>query len=125
MKRLKVNARRILILVAVLVLVLLMMDFNNRMGDYLRLRSQDQDMQTQVAELQMTQADVSTQIAYATSDVAVEEWAREQAGMAQTGDVPIQPVSPPGSTPVVATLAAPTQQPISNWQVWQALFFGK
>jgi|YelNatPaOPRAMG01_1025707.scaffolds.fasta_scaffold24135_2 cell division protein FtsB len=125
MKLPKLNKKRIALIGAVVVLVLLMMDFNNRMGNYLRLREQEQTVGTQIGELMATEQALKTQIAYATSDVAVEQWAREQGRLIQPGDVPIVPLSPPGSTSPTPAVLAPTPQPVSNWQVWQALFFGQ
>ncbi len=125
MKRFRLNDRRILWVGALIILVLLMMDFNNRMSDLLRLNSQHDQISTEVANLVSTQKSLEEKIAYATSDVAVQEWARQEAHMAQPGDIPIVPVAPPGNTPQPAVIAVPTPVPVSNWQVWQALFFGK
>jgi cell division protein FtsB len=125
MKWLRSNGKRIAVLGTIVILVLLMMDFNNRMGEYQRLKGQEEQVSAQVGNLQATEQTLKTQIAYATSDSAVEEWAREQGHMIQPGDVPIVPLAPPNSTPPVTTLVAPTPEPVSNWQVWQTLFLGK
>ncbi|MCL4560024.1 MAG: septum formation initiator family protein [Chloroflexi bacterium] len=125
MKRFRFNDRRILWIGALIILVLLMMDFNNRMSELLRLNTQHDQISTEVADLVSTQQSLEAQIAYATSDVAVQEWARQEAHLAQPGDIPIVPVAPPGSTPQPPVIAVPTAVPVNNWQVWQALFFGK
>ncbi|HEX2979416.1 MAG TPA: hypothetical protein VHO48_04035 [Anaerolineaceae bacterium] len=124
MKLLRLIDKRILWVGVVVVLVLLMMDFNNRMSELLRLEDERDKVSTDVGYLESTQDHLRTQIAYATSEVAVEEWARSEGHMAREGDVAVVPVSPLGFTPVPQITPAPTAKPVQNWEVWQALFFG-
>ncbi len=124
LKHLHFDARFLWIGVVV-ILFLLVMDFNNRVGELLRLNADRDDISTQVANLQATQQSLKAQIAYATSDVAVEEWARSQGHLVRDGDVAIVPMAPPNDTPVPQITPSPTPQQVENWQVWQALFFGR
>ncbi len=107
----------------VVILFLLVLDFNNRVSELLRLNADRDDISTQVANLQATQQSLKAQIAYATSDVAVEEWARSQGHLVREGDNPIVPLVPPNYTPAPVVTPSPTPEQVENWQVWQALFF--
>ncbi|HQK43298.1 MAG TPA: septum formation initiator family protein, partial [Anaerolineaceae bacterium] len=81
--------RRVLLVIGVVVLVFMMMDFNNRMVRSLKLEKQERQLQTRVAALIQTKQRLEADIAYANSDRAVEEWAREEAKLIKEGDVPI------------------------------------
>ncbi len=125
MKWIRFLDKRILIVAGVVILILLMMDFNSRMNDLSRLKSERDKLSTQEAQLLSTQQSLQTQIAYATSDVAVQDYARNDGKMAQPGDVVMVPVpgqggiTQPTPTPTVVTVQ------VENWQRWFALFFGQ
>ncbi len=125
MKIIRFFDKRVLIILGVLILVLLMMDFNTRMGDLSRLKSQRDTLSAEEARLAQTEQSLNTQIAYATSDQAVQDYARNDGKMVQPGDIPLVPVAPQGSTPRPTQIvtAVPTQ--VQNWQRWLALFFGQ
>jgi len=109
----------------IILLVLLMMDFNNRMVRALQLQEQAQTLSTQAVELQQTKIYLEAQLAYATSEKAVEQWAREDEKLIQPGDIPvvILPPSQPTSTP---TPAPPIEeQALSNFEIWKELFLGE
>ena len=125
MRKLRVFDRRILWAGALIVFIFLMLDLNNRLGEMLRLNSEKVKVSAQLTQLVSTQQHLQTQIAYATSDVAVQEWARQEGHMSLPGDIPIVPLAPAGSTPTPQKAPVPTAPPAQNWQVWDALFFGK
>ncbi len=110
---------------AVLLLVLLMMNLNSRLAEYFRLSSQRDQLSTQVAESLATKMALETQVAYATSDQAVEDWARNEGHLARPGDKVIIPLTPVGQTIQPEVQATPTPTKVENWQVWWALFFGQ
>ncbi len=118
-----VTIKQILAVGSLLVLVVLVMDFNSRMAELLRLSEQAEQVSGRATDKIQTRVYLETQIAYATSDAAVEEWARVQGHMIQPGDHPVVPVAPtqpvvrPASTPQVLTETA------SNLDFWIALFF--
>jgi cell division protein FtsB len=123
MKKILKDKRVILVVIAV-ILVLLLMDFNQRMGLLTRLRRQEKELSQRYAQLESTRMALEAELIYASSDEAVERWAREEAAMIQEGDIPIVllPPSQPVSTPAA-------QQPviieqIKRWEIWQQLFFG-
>ena len=125
LKGIKVNHLRILLVAGIILLVFLMLDFNNRMAELQRLSGQRDQLSTHVAQLTQTIDVLNTKIAYATSDLAVDQWAREQGKMIKTGDVPIVPVSAEQATPQPTPLTQATPAPANNWDIWYALFLGK
>ena len=125
MKKFRLADKRILWAGALVILILLMMDLNTRLGEMLRLNQERDDVAAQVTQVVATQDELKTQIAYATSVVAVQAWARQEGRMIQPGDVPIVPVAPPQSVTPTPEVVAPTAEPVQNWQVWEALFFGE
>ena len=121
---LKFDKRQAIVIILVVFFVLLMMDLNTRLSQLFLITSERDKIQTQVYELKQTRQILITQIVYATSDVAVEEWARVEGHMALEGDVVIIPLPPGDVTPLPVQI--PTQPPLTlkNWEVWQILFFG-
>jgi len=116
--------KRIIVVILVIILVLLLMDFNQRMVLLTKLRGQEKQLQEEYAQLEATHNTLLTEIAFASSDKAVEQWAREEAGMVQEGDIPIvlmPPSEPVATQPPPATT---TIDRVENWQIWQELFFG-
>jgi hypothetical protein len=109
-------------LVGILAALLVVLDFNQRLVAAQRLRDAADLAAAEVAVLETEQSSLQTQVAYATTDASVIEWAHEQGKSVQPGEVlvvPVLPTPPPTSAPEVAT--APTAVP--NWQLWWNLFF--
>ena len=83
-------------------------------------------MTARISNLEATQYALETQIAYADSDKAVEEWARTYQRYIQPGDQMIIPVSPVEATRRKSTtMQTPTPSSEDNWQIWWELFFGE
>ena len=116
--------KKIIGIVALVLLMLLMMNLNSRLSEYFRLSNTRDKLGAEVGDLRATKLALDTQVAFATSDRAVEEWARSEAHLARPGDKVIIPVTPVGQTPVPQVQVTPTVQSADNWQVWWALFFG-
>ena len=109
-------------LVGILAALLVVLDFNQRLVAAQRLRDAADQAAAEVAVLETEQSSLQTQVAYATTDASVIEWAHEQGKSVQPGEVlvvPILPTPPPTTVPDIAT--APTAIP--NWQLWWNLFF--
>ncbi len=115
--------KQIIGIFAVVMLALFMMNLNSRLTEYFRLSGERDRLGTQVAYERATKVALDTQAAYATSDQAVEDWARDEAHMARPGDKVIIPLTPVGQTPVPEVVVTPTPTTVENWQVWWALFF--
>jgi hypothetical protein len=124
MSHLPINFKRVAIAAGILVLVFLVMDFNARLENLERLNKQAGVVRTQATRVMQTQVVLQTQVAYAGSDQAVEDWARGAGHYIQPGDHPVVPVAEPGSTPVATPLSSQVVTPIPNWQAWWELFFG-
>ena len=101
----------------------MLLGLNSRLSELFRLSDQQTIMQTKVASLKNTDVALNTQIAIATSDLAVEAWARDQGHMAQSGDRVIVPLPPSSATQAMAYSATKTPNPAENWQIWWDLFF--
>ena len=82
-------------------------------------------MQTDVYKLEETKASLMKQLAYATSEVAVEEWARVYNRLAQPGDQIIIPLESGGITPTPVVVETPVARDVQKWEVWKALFFSE
>jgi hypothetical protein len=125
MKALWEARKRIIVLGAISLLVLLMMNLNSRLTEYFRLTSERDKLGTEVAFYRMTKMALETQAAYATSDQAVEDWARDEGKLYHPGDKVIIPLTPEGQTPQPEVKVTPVPTFVENWQVWWALFFGR
>ena len=101
------------------------MDLNSRLNELSRLTAQRDRASTVVSVLESTLQVLETQVAYATSEGAVEEWAYNEGHMVRPGEKLIIPLSPPGTTPVPVFLPTPTVVPVENWEIWMALILGK
>ena len=125
MTNLPINLRRVVIAIGILVLVFIVLEFNRRLEELNMLSAQSKLTEMQVTQAVQTQLALQTQVAYAGSDAAVEEWARTDGHFIQDGDLPVVPLGQPGTSPIEASTptSIPTQPP--NWEVWWDLFFGK
>ena len=116
--------KRIIVIALVIILVLLLMDFNQRMVLLSKMRGQEKELSQEYENLQSTRSALETQLAFSTSDIAVEKWAREEGGMVQEGDVPIVLLPPSAPIPTKTPQQNAVVDEVENWQIWQELFFG-
>ncbi len=110
-----------LIVLGLAVLFLLIVDFNGRMSELRRLTAERERVGAQVTQLVETKTVLETQIAYATSDAAVAEWAYGNKQVRE-GENLVVALPPAGATPPATTAPMITPQVIHNWQVWLMLF---
>src|SRR5512142_1386835 len=125
MDRWPINPRRVAVFVGILVLVLMVIDFNARLEELNLLKKHAQTLSAQATQAVQTQVALQTQVAYAGSDQAVEDWARGEGHLVQPGDQAVVPVGPPGGPALQPATPMPTPTPMPNWQVWLNLFFGQ
>ena len=125
MSTLPINVRRVFIAAGILVLVLMVIDFNRRIETMNTLNKQAAEVQVQATQAMQTQIALQTQVAYAGSTAAVEDWARSEGHYVQEGDQPVVPIGQPGSQPLQSTQPTPVPTPLPNWQLWWNLFFGE
>jgi len=102
----------------------MLLGLNDRLSEYFRLSGQRDQIATEVYALQSTEITLRTQIAYASGDNAVEDWARGDAHMALPGDVVIIPISPSAQSSTVLQTPTPAPSSSENWQIWRSFLFG-
>ena len=117
--------KKIIGIAAIGLLVLFMMNLNSRLSEYFHLTGERDKLLTSVVEMRITKVNLDTQLGYATSDQAVEDWARNEAHMSRPGDQVVIPLTPADFTPAAETVQTPTPRAVANWEVWWALFFGQ
>ena len=105
------------------ILFFMVLGLNSRISEYFRLTGQREEMLQRIENLEATQAVLKTEIAYANSDKAVEEWARTFERMVLPGDQVIIPLPPKDFTPEINYLATPAPPDGQNWQIWWELLF--
>jgi hypothetical protein len=125
MSNIPLPVRRVAAIIGILVLVFIVLEFNRRVEQLKTLEGQHTLMQGQVTQAFQTQAALNTQAAYASSNAAVEQWARVDGHYVKDGDLPVVPIGQPGAPPIEASTPVPTPTPMQNWEVWYQLFFGK
>src|SRR5512140_16246 len=119
----KFKWRTVFIIVGLVVAVVMLIDFNRRMEELNRLSNNLKAVQEQGTEIMETQVALVTQVAYATSDGAVEQWAYENKWV-RVGEHPVDVVPAGNITPTPAPLVATQTASPSNWRIWWELFFG-
>lgn len=125
MPTLPIDWRRVAILAGIAFVVLLILDLNARLETLDRLSKQAALVRSEATQAALTQAALETQVAYATSDQAVEEAARGEGHMMQDGDHPVVILGQAGAPPLQTPTSAPTPTPQPNWQLWWDLFFAE
>jgi len=122
---LQINLRRLGIFVAIGILLVLVMDFNNRMEELSRLKNQAATVRAEATAIMVTQFALQTRAAEATSVAAVEEYAREQARLAQPGDQVVIPLPQPGAAPQPTPSPTPAYSNLTKWEIWMLYLFGE
>ena len=108
-----------------ILLVILVMDLNQRLDTMNRLNTQVATVRVEGTRVVQTQVALMTQVAYAGSDAAAEEWAYEDGHWVKPGETLIQILPGDGVAPTDSLQPAAEAAPeLQNWQVWWELFFG-
>jgi len=123
--KIPLDTKKIAIVAGAVVLFFLVMDLNNRLNELSRLTEQESEAATVVNQLESTLEVLQTQVAYASSEGAVEEWAYNEGHMARPGEKLIIPLSPAGTTPQAFVAETPVPTAVPNWRIWLALITGK
>jgi len=109
----------------IVLLFFMVMGLNSSLTEYFQLTGQRGQMKNRIENLKAPQYALATEIAYAKSDKAVEEWARTYQRHVQPGDQVIIPLSPQEFTPEMNYVQTPTPSQEEKWQIWWELFFGE
>ena len=125
MLNIPINFRRVAVFLGIFILILVVIEFNSRLEELNRLNDQRGEVRTIATQAIQTQMALQTQVAYAGSTAAVDEWARTEGHYVLEGDQPVIPVVQPGSEPVIIATPVPLPTPMQNWEVWWSLFFDK
>jgi cell division protein FtsB len=123
MKKFTYDKKQLTIVILIIIFFFMLLGLNSRLSELFRLSDQQTIMQTKVASLKNTDISLNTQIAIATSDLAVEAWARDQGHMVQPGDMVIIPLQPSSAPQDLSYPPTKTPIPMENWQIWWDLFF--
>lgn len=119
------NPKKVGLAVLAIVLFFLVLDLNNRLNELSRLSSEQEKASTVIAQLQSTLNSLDTQVAYANSEGAVDEWAYGEGHMVRSGENLVVPVPPKGVTEAPVVSVTSTPEKVQNWQIWFALLTGK
>jgi cell division protein FtsB len=114
-----------IIIALIAILFFMVLGLNSRISEYFRLTGQRDEMQQRIENLESTRVALETEIAYANSNKAVEEWGRTFERLVQPGDQVIIPLPPQDFTPETHYLSTPTPQIDQKWQIWWELLFGE
>lgn len=120
-----VDLKKIGLIAAAIILFFLVMDLNSRLNELSRLSAQRDEVATVVSELESTLSVLRTQVEFARSEGAVEEWAYSEGRMVRPGEILVIPLSPPGTTPQPILLPTQIVVPVQNWEIWIALILGR
>ena len=112
------------VLIILAAAILIIGDLNSRMAETRRLERDAFALQTQVVVMKTENAVLATQVAGATSEASIQEWAHAEGGMALPGEVLVVPVAPESAQDGIEATPTPSFVPPSNWEVWWALLFG-
>ncbi len=120
----KVNWRTIIFVLGMVLIVVLLMDFSRRIEKMDRLAAELESVQAEATSVMETQVGLITQIAFATSDSAVEKWAYEDGKWIKPGEKLVEIIA--GGEPALPVEDASSSEGIvmPRWRIWWALFFG-
>jgi hypothetical protein len=115
---------RTFFLIGFLVIVVIwMIVFGGRIADLNRLSEEYEQAQLTISALTATTGALSTEVIWAGSDAAVEEWAYEDGKLIREGDHRVA-IVPLVGTPAPATpVPTPIPEPQNLFRVWWELFF--
>ncbi|MEW6094324.1 MAG: hypothetical protein AB1531_10205 [Chloroflexota bacterium] len=120
----KVKWKNILFVLGMFLVVILLLDFSRRLDELDRLTTQLESVSAEATAVMRTQEALMTQVAYASSDASVEEWAYEDGKWVRTGETLVEIVPAGNVTPTAETVPTAQANEQPNWRIWWELFFG-
>jgi hypothetical protein len=119
----KFKWRNVLIAVGLILAVVLLVDFNRRIEELDRLNAKLKTVRVEGTAVMQTQVALITQVAYATSDSAVEEWAYNNK-WTRSGEHAIELVPAGNATSMPQSIPQTSTDKTPPWRIWWELFFG-
>ena len=119
----KFKWRTVLIASGLLLAIVLVIDFNRRMEELDSLAVKLNSVRAEGTSIMQTQMALVTQVAYATSDDAVEQWAYENKWV-RVGEHPVGLVPMSNATQTPEPVQVARAEHLPNWRIWWELFFG-
>ncbi|MBI3241322.1 MAG: hypothetical protein HYZ49_03410 [Chloroflexi bacterium] len=118
-----ISLPQLLVVAGLIIGLTVIIDFNRRIQAEQRIVAEANQLRVEVTALAATQSALATEVAFASSDAYVAQWAHGEGRYVQPGEVLVVPVAPAGAvvTPVPAVAAQP--DPPSNFEIWWSLFF--
>jgi len=119
---------QVLLVMALITLMPLAVDISERLSTMRRMRREEAKTNQLLAEAQAEQETLQAQLDYVSSDAYLEQWARVEARMVQSGQVGIVPVwagLAPGQDDSVQSesVSSSVDAPASIPDQWRRLFF--
>ena len=114
--------RNILIALGLFLAVVLLIDFNRRMEELDRLTTKLEAVRIEGTAVMQTQVALVTQVAYATSDEAVAQWAYQNKWV-RAGEHPVELIPEGNVTPTPESPPATQTETPPTWRIWWELFF--
>ncbi len=104
-------------------IVIWMIAFGSRIADLNRLTAEFEKSQLTISALTATTGALATEVVWAGSDAAVEEWAYNERKWIREGDHRIAIVPLEGTPEAPLLFPTPTPEPQNLFRIWWELFF--
>jgi cell division protein FtsB len=119
-----IEKNRLILIFLLVGFIYFVLQINNLQNKLTPLQNQAATARVQATDLISTQNALVTQIAYATSPAAVEDFARGEAHMIKPGDNPVAIVPIPGDQPTATADPAEVVLEKTPLETWLLLLFG-
>lgn len=124
LKAIRLLDRRLLGVLGLIVVVMLMLGFSTRITTLSQLTRQRKQLETRNEALMATQKALEDKIAYATSELALEEWAREEQRLVNPGDHAVIFLEPKDAAPTPQPTPPAPRPSLRPIDIWMTLLFG-
>lgn len=118
------NWRRLGIFLIIGIVLFLVMNFNSRLEELNRIENRRETVAVEATSVVATQKAHMTKLAYATSDAAVQDYARNEAHLGQANDKVVIVLPEPGATPEPTSIPTPIVKIKTPLQEWIEYIFG-
>ena len=118
MKIFRLWGKRVSVTIGLIIMIFMVMDFNSRIALLTQLRTQKEIEEQTLQDLQMELAILQSRVEFASSEYAVEEWAREEGHLQKPGDH-VMILMPDASVNIdLLSNEVIASEPTSNWEEW-------